>query len=180
MERARRALDNAVRSRPDDFEHLTAEVREAYVDGSLDPVDREVAESHLSICQPCSEDVTDLQAVRDTLTTTSAPSVTSRWSAGRVAALAGSLAAGIALAIWMGRPVEPPAGSAAAPAQASAPAPAPAPQQARLPVSDGLEPAEQAAVDRIAAGGALAIPEEILRMRGTPGVLLGRAAPADP
>jgi hypothetical protein len=180
VERARRALDDLVKSGADDFEHLSAETREAYVDGTLGTVDREVADSHLDICPVCAEDVRDLELVRQVLAATRASSPSkksSRRNAANVVVLTGSLAAGVALAIWLGRPATAPADPAPAPVAQTAPPPAPAP----VPVPAGvLEPAEQAAVDRVLAGGGLVIPEDVQRLVGTPGVLLGRAPAADP
>jgi hypothetical protein len=46
-------------------------------------------------------------------------------------------------------------------------------------VTGGLEPAEQAAVDRVLAGGALAIPEDVQRLSGTPGDLHRRTPATD-
>ncbi len=44
--------------------HLVAKTLQAYVDGALDPAERELVESHLDDCPLCSEDVGDLAAMR--------------------------------------------------------------------------------------------------------------------
>lgn len=171
VERARRALDQALRSGADDFEHLSAETREAYVDGTLGEVDREVADAHLTVCPPCSEDISDLESLRGSMAPAQgAQRSETAWTGRRIVALAGSLAAGLALAIWLGRPGPPPTAPAANPTATAAPRPA---------ASDVLEPAERSAVDRILAGGSLVIPEDVQRLTGTTGVLLGRAPAAD-
>ncbi len=45
----------------DEPEHLPYEQLAAYMDGSLDDIDREIADSHLSFCQSCAGDLADLQ-----------------------------------------------------------------------------------------------------------------------
>jgi hypothetical protein len=42
--------------------HLNFDWLEAYIKGELDEVDREIAESHLELCQQCTDDVLDLRA----------------------------------------------------------------------------------------------------------------------
>lgn len=169
IERARRALDSAAGADMEDFEHLSAETREAYVDGLLGEVDREVAESHLELCASCAEDIRDLETLRQSLAPArvAGPAKPAGWNAARVLTLAGSLAAGVTLAVWLGRPAAPPApaGPPSEPVAVASPSSS---------VTDVLEPAEQAAVDRVLAGAALAIPEDVQRLTGTPGVLLGR------
>ncbi len=64
---ASRALCRAIRPGPDDADHPGYEILEALVDGRLSEVDRDVAESHLSICELCSEDRADLLAVRSAI-----------------------------------------------------------------------------------------------------------------
>ena len=173
LEHARRALDEAIRSHPDDFEHLGDETRDAYVDGTLSGVDREIAEAHLALCPLCAEDIQDLEAVRRDLTAATPARRPVRWT-GRAVAVAGSLAAGLALAVWLGRPpapdqvqAPPPAGAVAVQPQAPRPAP-----------MEVLDAGERAAVDRVLGGGALAVPDEVQRLTGSAGVLLGRQAPA--
>ena len=48
----------------DEPEHLPYEQLEFFVDNKLDEVDREIAESHLSICENCAADLADLQVYR--------------------------------------------------------------------------------------------------------------------
>lgn len=50
------ALDDSA----DDFEHLPYEQLALFVDGKMDDVDREIAESHLAICAECERDLADL------------------------------------------------------------------------------------------------------------------------
>ncbi|MET0753580.1 MAG: hypothetical protein ABWZ66_09410 [Pyrinomonadaceae bacterium] len=45
-------------------EHLAYEQLEFFADNKLDEVDREIAESHLSICEECTKDLADLQMYR--------------------------------------------------------------------------------------------------------------------
>lgn len=49
----------------DEPEHLAYERLESFLDGKLDAVDREIAESHLAFCAECSEDLADLQTYRE-------------------------------------------------------------------------------------------------------------------
>jgi Putative zinc-finger len=46
---------------PDESDHLLFEQINAYIDGNLDATDREIIESHLSLCSQCREDVADLR-----------------------------------------------------------------------------------------------------------------------
>ena len=46
-------------------EHLPFEQLEFFVDKKLDEVDREIAESHLSFCEECKQDLADLQVYRN-------------------------------------------------------------------------------------------------------------------
>lgn len=52
---------NAPRGRGEEPEHLPYERLAAFVDGSLDEVARELAESHLAFCAECAGDVDDLR-----------------------------------------------------------------------------------------------------------------------
>lgn len=45
----------------DDFTHLVYNQLAQYVDGNLDSVGREIADSHLGICEPCREDLANLR-----------------------------------------------------------------------------------------------------------------------
>ena len=61
----------------DEPEHLPYEQLTAFVDGSLDDVTREIAESHLAVCAECAGDVDDLrryQNISADATTTLTPS----------------------------------------------------------------------------------------------------------
>ena len=49
------------RGRGEELEHLPYERLAAFVDGSLDAVARELAESHLAVCAECAGDVDDLR-----------------------------------------------------------------------------------------------------------------------
>lgn len=48
-------------------DHLVFEQLKAYVDGFLDETDREMMESHLSLCQQCAEDEADLRRTKQDL-----------------------------------------------------------------------------------------------------------------
>lgn len=50
-------------------EHLEYDQLEAYVDGTLDEVDREIVESHLELCAACVAEARDLRAFRAMLST---------------------------------------------------------------------------------------------------------------
>ena len=50
-------------------EHLSYEQREAYVDETLDTIDRSTVESHLAFCPQCAAEIRDLRAFRAMLTT---------------------------------------------------------------------------------------------------------------
>jgi len=57
------AVRAAVRTDVNDLDHPAHDVIVAYVDDSLDAVDREIVESHVAVCRMCAEDVADLRAV---------------------------------------------------------------------------------------------------------------------
>jgi hypothetical protein len=168
------ALTRAIGQRSDDFEHLTAETREAYVDGVLSEVDREPVNSHLAVCPMCAEDIADLQLVREDLAAgtppVEAPRQDLRRSRRRIVVLAGSVAAGLALAVWIGQRSPAPVVTPTSPVS-QAPQPAAA--------ADPLQPAERAAVDRALATGTLQIPEGTRRLTGATGVLLGTRVQPD-
>src|SRR5438874_2510936 len=50
-------------------EHLSYDQIEAYVEHRLDAADREVVESHMTLCDPCAAEVRDLNAFRIALAT---------------------------------------------------------------------------------------------------------------
>ncbi len=52
-----------------ELDHLAYEQLAAYVDETLDDVEREIVESHLSVCPPCEREMTHLRAFRAALTT---------------------------------------------------------------------------------------------------------------
>jgi hypothetical protein len=52
-----------------ELDHLAYEQLAAYVDDALDDVDREIVESHLSLCPPCEREMVNLRAFRAALTT---------------------------------------------------------------------------------------------------------------
>src|SRR5262245_54615696 len=56
----------AARTEP---QHLRYEQLSAYVDGTLDEVDREAVESHLGLCPRCVAEVNDLRAYIATINT---------------------------------------------------------------------------------------------------------------
>lgn len=45
-------------------EHISYDQLAAYVDERLEEIDREIAESHLTLCQPCAEEMRDLKSYR--------------------------------------------------------------------------------------------------------------------
>jgi anti-sigma factor RsiW len=61
-------------------QHLAYEQVAAYVDGTLDEVEREIADSHFAVCRDCADDLTDLRryqtigVARRTTTAEAAPS----------------------------------------------------------------------------------------------------------
>lgn len=52
----------------DEPEHLTFEELEAWLDGSANRIDRELAEGHLELCPRCRREADDLRKVRESLT----------------------------------------------------------------------------------------------------------------
>jgi predicted anti-sigma-YlaC factor YlaD len=52
-------LQTAARATP---EHLTFEFLEAYVKNRVDELNREIVESHVELCSPCAQELSDLQA----------------------------------------------------------------------------------------------------------------------
>ncbi len=163
--RALGALTSGVRVVPGDTEHPPYETLEALVDGRLDDVEREVAESHIEFCAQCAQDLEDLRGVRELLRPV-APALSTWWRIPAIAAAAATLL----LAVWIARE---PAPFAVEQARA-VPAPSPAVQPAPPPVvADLLAPDERALVDRVTSAGRLAIPESIAALRGTRGTLLG-------
>ena len=91
--------------------HLDYELLEAYTDGLLGADERDAVESHLSLCDTCSEDVGDLRRVRAELSLEAASSPSpaesrwaSRWLPWR-GAIGGLAALGAAAAIaWFVAP----------------------------------------------------------------------------
>jgi anti-sigma factor RsiW len=53
----------------EESEHLASELLAAYLDGELDEVDREIAESHLALCEPCTEELQELRAFKALMST---------------------------------------------------------------------------------------------------------------
>ncbi|MCI0417078.1 zf-HC2 domain-containing protein [bacterium] len=68
---ALREMISSIRDRLDseeeDFDHLTYEQTEAYLDETLDEVDREIAESHLQICSRCAAEAMELKSFKNSL-----------------------------------------------------------------------------------------------------------------
>jgi|SRR5579871_859274 len=56
-------------------DHLSSEQIAAYVDGMLDPIDREIMESHLQLCPPCQAEASQAQQLRALLATLPAQEV---------------------------------------------------------------------------------------------------------
>src|SRR5262245_24125680 len=59
-----RAAANSLRSElaPTEITHLGYERLEAYVEGGLDPIDREIADSHMNLCAQCDAEMNELRA----------------------------------------------------------------------------------------------------------------------
>lgn len=66
--------------------HLSYEQLALYIDNKLDAVEREIADSHLVICDDCAADLSDLQQYREIAATTELPPVAATKSALAVAA----------------------------------------------------------------------------------------------
>lgn len=114
--------------------HLSTAEAMAYVRGTADQIDLEIAESHLSVCETC---VTEVQQYKDKTavlarvkSTTFGPRwwMSNRWQPWRVAAV---VCAGIALllfAFWLLRTTNPRSEQVAGPVNQSSPQSSPAPE----------------------------------------------------
>jgi hypothetical protein len=101
-----RALRESLHLEDASVEHLTADEITAYVDATVDEVDREIIETHLEICATCAEDVQDLRNVQ-------AP-MRSRKRAWYALAGLAAAAALAAIIVWNGRNVQQPGPSSVA------------------------------------------------------------------
>jgi anti-sigma factor RsiW len=180
------------------MEHPTHEQIVAYVDATLDDVDREIVESHLATCRTCAEDVDDLRAV-------AGPAKAGRpvpAPAGRHVRMwyaAAGLAAAAALAgifVWPGRQPSPAATGTGQAAPASASAPTPGSPAIVLALQDGggtvtldaagtltglqaLSASDRDVLVAALRNGRIAIPAQVTALRGRQGTLLTpSAAPA--
>jgi hypothetical protein len=161
--RALKGLTEGVAAVPGDADHPGYEELEAFVDGRLGAVEREIVESHVAICSQCAEDLSDLRATSDALKVV-APIRSGRWKVPAIAA-----AAAVFLAIWWTRAPEAPAVPsqvAVATPEAVAPAPAATPP-------DPLSAEDRSLIERVTTSGRLEIPDAIVALKGTPGTLLG-------
>jgi hypothetical protein len=178
---AHQALSRALRPAPDDDEHVSFEMLEAYVDRRLGPADRETVVSHLDGCPQCAQDLDDLAALRDALTPAvpaARPRPRSRgW---RVVAVVGSAAALVTIGFWMGGGRPAPTAERQASIHAPAPAAASASRVAEEPspgalqrAADPLTDVERRTVAAVMAGGRLDVPAAIRDLGGRMGTLLG-------
>ena len=171
---------------PDDFDHLEYSQLVSLVDGTADETDREWMLSHVEDCDICREDLDDLRAVAApqaaaTPIPTEAPRQR-RWLKQAVAI--GAVAAGVVLAIWLGRReplpvvVEPVVTPSPTSAEATTSKPVPTASTAPTPVSPSvLTEDEQGRVARALASGRMELPSNMAVRRGHTGTLLGADAP---
>jgi hypothetical protein len=194
----RRPPSMNVGAAPDDFDHLEYSQLVSLVDGCADEVDREWMLSHIESCDVCREDLDDLSQIRAALLTPPAAAAAAaavagpprrgtphqrRWLTHAIGI--GTVAAGVALAIWIGRrepsseiaaPAAPPLVSQ--PATVSAPVIIPSPNPVPAPaLSSVLTNDEQGRVSRALASGRMELPPNMAVLRGHTGTLLGAADP---
>ena len=178
IRRAAEALSRATEAGPDDLVHPGYDELEAYVDGQLDAVAREIVDTHVGSCRTCAEDLADLQAMKAALPaahvseTSSASNVTMPWV--RVAQIAAAIVvvAGGALAMrqWIqANRVSTPETAAIAAAIVVVAAGA---------TGAGLTADERAFVDGVLTARALVVPAVVRGLAAPVGTLLGASAPA--
>jgi hypothetical protein len=170
LRRAAETLRRALADEDGVAEHLLYEQIEAYVDGRLDEVDREIVQAHLEDCRLCAEDRADLEATKAQLSggvpTRRVPRFT--W----IAAAAGIV---LAVVLWqVSRVHEPPPSRSAQTVPISSPASADTPTKN----DDGLLDEERAAINRALSSGTLAVPSSVRALTGAEGTLLGGATDA--
>lgn len=166
--RALNALEDGITVVPGDADHPPYDTLEAFVDGRLDAVDSEIAESHLAVCTQCADDVEDLRAVRRDITPLTTPRAPRWWMPAAAAA-----AAAVALTVWISRSTSP---STEPQDQVVAATPSVTTAPALAPPADPLSAVDRALVDRVRSAGRLEVPASIATLRGTQGTLLGRSA----
>src|SRR5687768_1139578 len=70
LSQAVKSLADKVRWNPRiEFNCFDDEQAAAYVEGTLDPIEREIAESHIELCQQCVDDVRSLREFRAVMST---------------------------------------------------------------------------------------------------------------
>lgn len=147
-------LDNGLLHAPDDTPfHLSSAEVMAYARGTSDPIDSEIAESHLSICATC---LTEVQRHRDEVKTATPARIESTafvprwvipWQPLRVAAVVGVGIALLLFAVWLLRS-EPTPGTdqVVGPVNQSSPQSSPAPEASPSATSEVLPEAQLALV----------------------------------
>jgi hypothetical protein len=179
--------------------HLSYDELAGYVDGALAPAEREVADSHLTLCTRCGEEVSDLRALRADLNARieAAPrariraSWPPRWL---LLPAAAGLAAVLWLAVWELRSPPPVVGPKVIARESSSVATPASPSEVRVALNDGggrvtldaegrlaglpvLSPQAEAAVRAALETGRVETPAYFGGWVGGAGTLLG-AAPA--
>ena len=172
-------------SQQDEPYHVSATELAAYADGEADDVTRELAETHLEVCDECAEALEKLRAP-----TVPLPFVAARASYSRIAAFA-VLAIGVVaialLVFWAMRPRSAPAsaGGEVKPAEdKSVPAPAPpaseSPDVASEKPDDNVSPSLRKAIQLAWTNQKLETPEGLSDLKGVQGRLLGGSSDGVP
>lgn len=163
------------------FEHLAYEQVEAYVDGNLSDVDRELADGHLEACATCMDDVADLRRVRAELLSTQTPAAARAaqpiWM--RVAQIAALVIAALAINMFVQqqRARSAVTTTASVPSAPGPTAPAAPPSLAPpLPSANTTPDPEHALIERTLAAGRIELPAKIRALTSAAGTLLGEVS----
>lgn len=183
IRRAAEALNRATEARPDDLAHPGYDELEAYVDGRLDSVEREIIQTHVEDCTACAEDLSDLTAVRESMPRKGQDVAASSNTWKRIAQIAAVVVAAAGVWLLMRQVAQPAVGPAPQVAQ-TAPstneavgATAPAPMQAAASL---LTADEREVVDRALAAGRVELPATVRALSAPVGTLLGASVPVAP
>ena len=194
----RRPSSINIAAAPDDFDHLEYSQLVSLVDGTAGGVDREWMLSHVEACNICREDLDDLVQIRSAVmpaAVATTPAVVSiparaetlpgrRWV--KQAIGIGAVAAGVALAIWIGgrrpsspevRPAPPVMASPTLPVPSATASAAPAVSEPSSATPSVLTEDEQGRVSRALASGRMELPANMAVLRGHTGTLLGSNDP---
>jgi hypothetical protein len=158
-------LRESLRAESGLHEHPSADEIAAYVDSTLDNVERELIHDHLEICRTCAEDVQDLRSVQTTRTNVfPIRGLNRNWYL--IAAVGAAAAAIAGILIWNGgtppNRVEEKIGSSAT-----------APTAVAVTAIPNLTPEHRDLIATALRTGRIDIPQSVAELRGREGTLLG-------